>query len=532
VKTVRARDLAGVLAVGALASAGCASLLGDFEARDAGDGGAIVLTPDAAITEAGRGPEAATPEGAPTGGGDAGAPLSCATWRYPEPIVLEALDAGNRRVTGTLAIASGPGAQVRILAGKSTTGVAFSAYTVETSGSGDAMGPADGSDAGDETPVVARLDAPVVAGSEFAGWARGGGSLAPATTVLAYAPAGEGGVLGAFSAYELPDSLAAAGPLPAPYTVFSETALIPEVDAIRVLPLDPPDGDASAAPSVFVAVTYPSTSATDANAAEYTLGVGVATAGGGAPATLAPLATGTDLSALNDPRLFRAGDDVYVFGSSGASSAGLSVWAVGDDGGVPGPSTPHVVWAGMAGHIDGIAANGSTGAADIALDQELGIGGYVTTINYFVSVVPYADLASWTASGEGAADGAPAPALTAVDNFTNVFTAPDGIPCGSVWSSDNLMLLGPGLAPADDADGGGAPVSGMNMIWFDAEGVVRGAQSGSQALLLGRYGFTNVAASPSFIGPASARWDVAWVETRTDDAGAYDVVFYDELDCQ
>jgi hypothetical protein len=72
----------------------------------------------------------------------------------------------------------------------------------------------------------------------------------------------------------------------------------------------------------------------------------------------------------------------------------------------------------------------------------------------------------------------------------------------------------------------------MNMIWFDAEGVVRGAQSGSQALLLGRYGFTNVAASPSFIGPASARWDVAWVETRTDDAGAYDVVFYDELDCQ
>jgi hypothetical protein len=72
----------------------------------------------------------------------------------------------------------------------------------------------------------------------------------------------------------------------------------------------------------------------------------------------------------------------------------------------------------------------------------------------------------------------------------------------------------------------------MNMLWFDGAGAVRGAQSGVQALLLGRDGFANVAASPSSVLPSSARWDVAWVETHTDDAGPYDAVFYNELDCQ
>jgi hypothetical protein len=245
----------------------------------------------------------------------------------------------------------------------------------------------------------------------------------------------------------------------------------------------------------------------------------------GSPATLAALATSPDLGALNDPQLFGASGDVYVFGSSGASSAGLSVWSVGDDAGVPSPPMPHVVWSGTPGRLDAIAANSSMAAANIALEQEPTLGGYVTTIDYFAGAVPYADLAAWTASGQADAS---SPALTPVASFTNVFTAPDGIPCGSVWSSDNIMLLGPGLAPAGDA---GAPVPGLNMLWFDSDGTVRGSQSGADALLPGNDSVTNVAASPSFIGAASARWDVAWVETHADDAGAYDVVFYNELDC-
>jgi hypothetical protein len=273
-------------------------------------------------------------------------------------------------------------------------------------------------------------------------------------------------------------------------------------------------------------VTYPSADPSDANVVDYTLGVGRAT--GGAPATLSTLATGPDPSTLNEPQLFQADGQVYVFGSNGGSAAGLSVWAVGDDAGLAAPTAPGVVWAGMPGRIEGIGASGSTAAADIAIEQELGVGGYVTTIGYFAGVVPYADLATWTASGQPSDAAAPF-SLTAVDNFTNVFTAPEGIPCGSVWSGDNLMLLGPGLVPADD---GSTLVSGMNMLWFDSTGAVRGAQSGAEALLLGRDGFTNVAASPSSLQPSSARWDVAWVETHTDDAGTYDAVFYNELDCQ
>jgi hypothetical protein len=520
VSAVRARWIAGVLVVGTLASAGCASLLGDFSSQDIGDGGSIVLTTDSGAVDSGAAPDGSAAEGATSPVPDAGAPLSCKTWRYADPFVLETLDAGNRRVSGTLTLSSGPGAQARVIAGKSTTGVAFSAYTI------------DSSDPDAAAPGVTQLDAPTIPGAEYAGWANGSGSTpaTQATTVLAYAPAGDGGTLGAFSAYRLSDSLDAAGPVPAPYPVFVETPLIPEVDAIRVLPLDAPDADSGAPPSLFVAVTYPAPIATNADAGQYVLGVGVATGGpGGSPATLTTLATSPDMAALSGVRLFRANGDVYVYGSSGAPSAGLSVWTLDDDAAVPASPAPHALWAGMAGQIDGIGANGSTAAADIALEQQLSVGGYVTTISYYAGAVPYADLATWAPSAQSSEDAAPSAILTPVDNFTNVFTAPDGIPCGSAWSNDNIMLLGPGLAPAD---GDGGPASGLNMLWFDSSGAVRGLQSGRDALLLGTSGISNVAASPSSLAPNSAAWDVTWVETLTDDAGAYDVVFYNQLDCQ
>jgi hypothetical protein len=512
---MRARSIAGVLVAGTLASAGCASLLGDFSSQSTGDGGSVVLTSDSGSVQgdAASGP---TGDGGTTNAIDASTPLSCTKWRYAKPIVLEMLDAGNRRVSGTLTLSSVPRVQARVIAGKSTTGVPFSAYTIDTS------------DADAEAPDVTRLDAPVTPGAEYAGSVRGGGST-PATTVLAYAPASDGGVLGAFSAYVLPDALDAAGPVPAPYPVFTETPLIPEVDAIHVLPLDAPGADAGPAP-LFVALTYPAPVPADADAGDYVLGVGVATGGPvGLPATLTTLATSPDPAALSNLRLFGANGEVYVFGSGGASSAGLSVWTAGDDAAVPTPASPRAVWAGLAGQIDGIAANSSTAAADIAVEQDLTVGGYVTTIGYYAGTVPYADLATWAPSASSPADAALSASLAPVDSFTNVFTAPDGIPCGSVWSDDNIMLLGPGLAPADD---GGNPVSGLNMLWFNSTGAVRGLQSGADALLLDHYGFSNVAASPSSIGPSSARWDVAWVETHADDAGAYDVVYYDELDCQ
>jgi len=516
---VLARTAILSVTAGALAIAGCASLLGDFSSGATGDAGPIVLTGDAGTAEAGFAFDGQAPADAQVGPIDAATPLSCTTWRYAGPRLLDTLAAGDRRVRGALSVVSGPGPQARVIVGKAKSGVAFSSYTIDTA------------DAGATAPTFTQLDAPIVAGSEYAGWARGGAGVEPATTVLAYAPAGDSGsTLGAFSAYVLPDSLAAAGPVPPPYAVFAESAQVPEVDAIRVLPLDSPNADAGSPPSLFVAVTYPASTPADANASQYVLGVGVATGGPSAsPATLETLATSPNVDALNDPRLFQANGRVYVFDTDDPSSPGLSEWSVADDASVPSRPLPRAVLSGTSGTVESIAPNTSTAAADIALEQQVSVGGYVTAIQYFAGAVPYGGLATWTPSPQASPDGATAPSLNAVESFTNVFTAPDGIPCGSVWSGDNIMLLGPGLAPADD---GGTLTPGLNMLWFDATGAIHGSQSGTGALLSQRQGFTNAAASPSYIGASSARWDVAWVETRTDDAGAYDVIYYDELDCE
>jgi hypothetical protein len=522
-RVVRARVVVAAFAAGALSAtgAGCASLLGDFGSESVGDAGAIFLTIDGSAGEAGpsqgSGPDGATP----SGGGEAGTPLACTQWRYAEPVPLEALGAGNRRVMGTLSITSGSGTEARVIAGKSTTGVAFSAYYVDKSGG----------DAG--TPAIAQRDAPSVDGSEYAGWARGGGGATPATTVLAYAPGGDADALGAFTAYVLPDSLSASGSVPAPYPVFVETPLVGEVDGIRVLPIEPSsDAGLDAAPSLFATVVYPLPSATGDDAVvDYVLGVGVATGGTtGSPATLASLAASTQPGTFSEPHLLRANGQVYVLASNGAGGGGISVWATGEDGGVaPGAfaAGPRTAWAGMPGHVNAVAPSTGGAAADLAFEEQLTVGGYVTAVGYFAGAVPYASLAAWDPLAD-AGDASPSPTLAPIQNFTNVFNAPDGIPCGSLWTDDNLMLLGPGLAPADDA---GSPATGLNMLWFDVTGAVHGLQSGSSALLQDRQGFSTVAASPAQMGTADARWDVAWVETRYDDVGAYDVVFYNELDC-
>jgi hypothetical protein len=89
------------------------------------------------------------------------------------------------------------------------------------------------------------------------------------------------------------------------------------------------------------------------------------------------------------------------------------------------------------------------------------------------------------------------------------------------------MLLGPGSRAVD---AGGGP--GLNLLWFDATGTLRSEESGSSALLTDRSDFTSTAATPISVTATSARWAVAWVETKSDDAGSYDTLFFNELDCQ
>src|ERR1019366_6751951 len=104
---------------------------------------------------------------------------------------------------------------------------------------------------------------------------------------------------------------------------------------------------------------------------------------------------------------------------------------------------------------------------------------------------------------------------------------PAGSGADSRWSSDSMMLLGPG---SHAADGGVAP--GLNLLWFDATGAIRSEEDGPNAVLTDRSDFTAATASPISLGAANARWGVAWVETKSDDAGTYDTLMYDELDCQ
>jgi hypothetical protein len=484
-----------------LAVAGCTALLGDFASGNAGTGGSVSLLVDGAAGEGGSARDGQSPGDAtasvPT---DGPALLGCSTWLYATPIVLEVLAAGNRRISGTVDILSDGTARARVIAGKVSTGVPFSVYAIDKS---------------QATPQVTQLDAPSMLGGEFATLRRVANGDMPSTAVVTYAgEAPDSGALGAFSAYVLPDTLPASGPLPDPFVVYAETPIFPNVDAIRVLPLLEPasTSDAALPYSLFTAVTYPSPS----QPPTHVLGVGQATAGpSGEPATLYTVVTTPNLDDVKDARLLQVGDSVYIYDENDLSSPGLSAWKVPAMGPVTTPPPKRAVSSGMPARLLAVA-NGA-GGAEFAYEADTVSGSYTTSITYLAGTIPDDQLDTWAATD-----------LQPVATFADVFTAPTGIPCGSVWTNDNLMLLGPGLRNASE-DGSVAP--GLNLLWFDATGTLRSSESGNN-LLTDRDDFTNVAASPAQIGADGARWDIVWVETKADDAGLYDTVLYDELDCR
>ncbi len=498
----RGRGDTVAFACASIGIAGCTAILGDFASESTGPGGSVSLLVDGAAREGDGAPEGgAAGDATPSGPTDGPSPLTCATWLYARPIVLEVLSAGNRRISGTVDILSDGTTGARVIAGKASTGVPFSVYGIDKSQS---------------TPQVTQLDAPSMPGGEFATLRRVADGATPSTAVVTYAGAAEeSGALAAFSAYVLPDAVSASGPLPVPFVVYRETPIFPDVDTIRVLPLFTAAATSDAAPpyTLFTAVTYPSPSQPVA----HVLGVGQATAGvSGQPATLYTVVTTPNLGDVKDSRLLQAGDSVYIYDENDPSSPGLSAWKVPATAAVTTPPPRRAVSTGMPARVLDVA-NGADGA-EFAYEADTVSGAYTTSIRYLAGTVPNDNLDTWASTD-----------LQSVATFANVFTAPTGIPCGSVWTNDNLMLLGPGLRNASE-EGGVAP--GLNLLWFDATGTLRSSGSGTNGLLTDRDDFTNVAASPAEIGAASARWDIVWVETKSDDAGLYDTVLYDELDCQ
>ncbi len=508
----------------ASALAGCTALLGDFTTgpaagADAGPGGGGTDGP-ASVEASDDGAEDSTAAmGGDTGpidageagdGSDGAAPLlDCSTWAYATPITLETLTTGNRLVQGALTIyaipQAGGGSNVRVVAGKNGNSP-FSVYSLDRS----------------QTPPLLDVTAPSNAYFQALASAvhRSPGKASTYTVVLAYTRA-SAAVSATYEAYVLQDTLGNSSPIPSPYPVYQLTPGQATPSSMKVLPLATTD--------LFLAIENPAMSG---GVTTYSYGAGIATTAAEVT-TLAPISQSFNLDDFTDGSLFHdsVNDTVYVYDQNDVSSPGMSSWALPDtvptDAGAP---TKRALGA-ISAFMPSIAENTTAAAADIAYVESTLSGNFVTSVAYRAGTIPYAaatpDLDTWMSTD-----------LPIVRNYSNVFDAPTGLvgTSGSRWASDNIMLLGPGAkaAASVDASNGGVPY-GLNMLWMDATGTLKAEARGATRLMPTLGDFTGVAAAPISLGNgphATARWAVAWVEAKTDDAGTYDVVSYNELICQ
>ncbi|HTQ45992.1 MAG TPA: hypothetical protein VMI75_24720 [Polyangiaceae bacterium] len=504
-------------ATGALAAAcaigGCTSLLGRFTVESdestadashdaptdgtaAADGGGEDGGRSDALADAGS--DGASND-AP--GDGASGTLDCTTWAYATPIVLETLSAGNRQVQGALSIyplMTGSGTNIRVIAGKGDT-EAFSLYTLDRT-----MSP----------PAVSALTSPSYFQSTFSGLHRGAGSAATYTVVTGSVRSA-GGVAASYDAWVIPDNLPGTGPLPTPFTVYQLTPVqATPVGQLHLLPLSSSE--------LFTIVENPITG----TPTTYSAGAGIATPSSPL-STLAPVASSIYADDLTNMQLFHnaVNAQVYVFSENDLSSPGLSAWSLPDTAPADAAAPTKREVGALAAYIQAIGENTTTSAADVAYVEATINGGVIHDETVRVGTVPYSnatpDLDTWVSTD-----------LTAARTYTGVGTldAPIGVTCGSRWSQDNIMLLGPGLKSA--ADGG--VDTGLALLWVDATGTIHAEERGTNRLLTTLDDFSGVAATPISIGPQgkNARWAVVWVETKTDDAGKYDVISYNELTCQ
>jgi hypothetical protein len=503
------------------AAAGCTSLLGDFSTGAAADAGSDgTLNGDAPGDDA-TGPEASqggddaadSPNDVPAMG-DASdgaadgppAPIACTTWVYANPMVLDTLTTGTRRVVAPLKIFNTPQGVMRVVAGKNGT-IPFSLYSVDRT----AM-PA----------TTSKLDGPSYAAAFYSAVHRSPGKVPGYTVILAStktvvsAPA-------TYNAFVLYDAMSSLGPVPAPFPAYQVTAGQAAPVQTQILPLQ-------TVPTVelFTAVDNLVTGPP----ATYTLGVGIATASPSVPATPSPVAS----SLTNDfvrMQLFHdsANSKIFIYSQNDVSTPGFSGWWVPDTLPADAAAPTKRTIGGLSAILHDIGENGAQAAADIAYEEDTLNGVFLAGIAYRVGTIPYSgggggpNLNSWVSTD-----------LPVVKNFTGngVFDAPFGIPNGSLWVNDNIMLIGPGASVRSniDASNGGVPY-GLNLLWLDASGNVRSIMTGANRLMPTLGDFSAIAATPISIAPdgKTAKWAIAWVETKTDDAGSYDVVEYNELSC-
>jgi hypothetical protein len=505
---IRRRAGAG-LAVGWIAcaaSAGCTALLGDFSnSSTEPDGGATLdgqsEPPDVETPDGKAGADATMSSDAPSeagSGGDVGdggdgrpdaapPPLTCKKWLYAQPVTLEVLTAGNRNFGDPIFVFPLPSGRIRVVAGKSA-GFPFSVYSIDTS---------------QATAQVTQLDAPAAPNAVLAAGHRSGSSIQPYTS-LAFFTKPAGTPLGSYYAYVLPDSMLAMGPLPADFQLYQETAAVPTVDLLHILPFSATD--------LFAAIVYPTQTAPT----NYLIGIGRATTT--APATLTTAVTSPNADDERSPILFHANSNVYLYDENDNSSPGLSVWAVPDTAVVTTPPAKRAISGGAPAFLHDIVDNTMSASADVAYQSGI-VNAQGGAITYRAGTVAFGNLDTWVSTD--------LPVVATYSDATLAPVFPAGVGVDSRWTDDSMMLLGPGSRAVD---AGGGP--GLNLLWFDATGTLRSEESGSSALLTDRSDFTSTAATPISVTATSARWAVAWVETKSDDAGSYDTLFFNELDCQ
>jgi hypothetical protein len=490
------------VAFACLGLAGCTAILGDFSSAAGGpaDGGAIndaaiaadvgtadVGAPDSTMPTDAASLDASSPPGDGAGTDAPLGPLTCKTWLYAEPVVLEVMAPGERVPSDVVMVFALPTGRIRVIAGKNA-GIPFSVYTLDTSSASMAQ--------------VVQLDAPTQSNGQFAAAHRSGSSIPPYTALGFFTKPLM--ATGSFYSYVLLDSMLGNGPLPTDFQVYQETIQQPTVTVIRILPFSQTD--------MFTAVTYP----TQTTPTNYVLGVGRATTT--APATLTTAATSPNEDDLKAPNLFHANSNVYIYSENDNSSPGLSAWSVPDTGVVTTPPAKRAISGGQPAFIHDIVSNTMSASADIAYQSGV-TGGAGASITYRGGTVDYANLDTWVSTD--------LPIIKAYTDTTAAPIFPSGAGADARWSGDNIMVLGPGT---ESADGAGAP--GLNALWFDATGTLRSEEDGANALLTDRDDFTAATAAPIATTPTSARWAIAWVETKTSDAGSYDTLMYNELDCQ
>ncbi len=486
-----------VAGLGVVGSA-CTSILGDFSS---GPGASLDASTEGGVVDSGAG-EATSGGDSGLGPADSGAAdasgdatdsglLTCSTWKFAQPLVVESLESAASRHFTSNVITAFPtkSATLRIIAAKSDATL-FSVYTVDTT-----------------TMNSAQVDVPGATDDSVIGIWRDRGAGASLTAVVdrvsgSMPPA-------SFNVHVIPDTMGNNGPVPAGFSLYQPTSS-QTVTSMTVAP--------QSSTNVFEAVEVSS-------AAAYTLGVGDVSSTSD-PTTLGTVATALTAAPFNGPHLYQvANGDIYIYNENDPSTPGFTSWAVPPTGNVDAGVTPLLVESGRLSGVVDIAPNTTQASADVLTYEIIKSGNLVDTYNLRLGVVPNASLGSWSATSLPVLGNGDAGTYPRVQNAP-VFSG------NQVFWGDDILLLGQGYC-ISQPDGGCTTSPGMSAVWLNATTGLRSQEIASNRLLTTSTGnFFDAFSVPESITATSASWYVVWGEHQDDEAGTYDVLYMNILQCQ